>query len=312
MLVVSFTVVVSLPYDDELYSMDIMYINLDNKTQRRHDFLAAFEKYCSKERSTGSLHRIRGVNGSDADELDKYLDCDIATLPGLVELAPGEKEWDTVSKRPQWSTGPMWRGAIGCALAHLSAALKVVELGVDYALVLEDDMTLELLPYWPRGAFQSTIAQLPVGWEAVQLSLICGPEVWDKLQTYAMQKQAFYVTYSNIWLASNGAYLLSRDGAKALLNRFYNEKTLKFDLSSLMCANSDICMLPLLTSKFLRYPPMFMHKHVDLAALDSDIAGLQQEESEIQVSATQDSRENSMMWAKYSFDRHKAAGGGEL
>ena len=283
--------------DAELYGLPIFFINLDHKHRRRSDFLDIFGKF----NVSGSLQRVRGINGADDADLAAHLDCHLSELPGLAETAPGEPPWDAVTRRPQWTTGPMWRGAVGCALAHLSAAAEVLRRNLSHALILEDDMTLELLPYWPEEPLRSILAYLPPDWEAVQLSVITGDEAWDKLRSHADREKSIYITYQGIWLASNGAYLLSRQGAQRLMDLFRNPVTGKFNLSPLLCMNADLCMLPLLEKKFLRLPPLFLHKHVSQTELDSDIAGLQPEEGMVLASVTEGARQRAFDWAQASF-----------
>lgn len=286
------------PSDSELYGLPMLFINLDHKLNRRSGFLEEFGRY----NRSGSLSRVRGINGADDADIAAHLDCPLSSLPGLAETAPGEPPWDAVTKRPQWTTGPMWRGAVGCALAHLSAAAEVLRRNLSHVLVLEDDMTLELQPFWPDEPLKGILSFLPPDWEAVQLSLISGDEAWEKLRSHADGEKAIFLTFQGIWLASNGAYLLNRRGAQRLLDLFQNPVTGKFDLSPLLCINADLCMLPLLEKKFLRVPPLFLHKHVSPTALDSDIAGLQIPEGLILANVTEGSRQQALQWAKRSFE----------
>lgn len=284
---------------DDLKKVHVIYINLDHKVERRENFLRQYSEL------SDNLHRVKGIYGANDTEILQFLHVDLSLIPGLAEVPPGEPEWDGKSKRPQWNTGPMWRGAIGCTLAHLRAAQKVLALNLEYALIIEDDMTTELVPYWPKEVFSNLLTQLPSQWEAVQLSVIAGTETWDKVRNFARDNYAAYITIPNIWLASNGAYLLSRRGAQLLMNLFRHPKSGRFDLSSLRCINADLCLLPSLQNKYLRLPPMFLHAPLH-ASRDSDIAGLESVESEAQVAATRMARDIGLAWAKESFETYSA------
>jgi hypothetical protein len=65
--------------------------------------------------------------------------------------------------------------------------------------------------------------------------------------------------HSLLCRASNcQSYLLSRQGARELMQRYFHAPSGKFDLSSLNCINSDLCLFPTLSNTRTKLPPHFI------------------------------------------------------
>ena len=119
------------------------YINLDGAKRRHNDFLESFG--CIPE---NRLHRISGVNGSDTDDVGHHIVNDMKTIAGVIEDLPG-RVWEKGSYIQQMKTPQLhWHGALGTTISHLKAALQMYNDGHDYALILEDDVSPELVPLW--------------------------------------------------------------------------------------------------------------------------------------------------------------------
>jgi GR25 family glycosyltransferase involved in LPS biosynthesis len=109
-------------------------------------------------------------------------------------------------------------------VSHLRALQLVVRQGVDYALILEDDITLDTVPFW-RFTLPELIASLPPDWGVVQLQVILSvqfakSENGRRLITPEFNPMwALHPHRSNIeWGAS--AYLIRRDHAHAILKTY--------------------------------------------------------------------------------------------
>ena len=87
---------------------------------------------------------------------------------------------------PQLKNRP---GVIGCTLGHLRALLTSWENGDEYALIMEDDATATLAPWWPLS-LEDFVDSLPAGWEAAQL--MYNTDMW-KDKTGAAKRQ-FHMT----------------------------------------------------------------------------------------------------------------------
>ena len=83
-------------------------------------------------------------------------------IPG-VDGAANVPQW----MQPQFEDTPLTSGEIGCYASHLVCARRIVEDCLDYALVLEDDVTLQ--EDFTTIARRS-IAKAPTGWDYIHLS----------------------------------------------------------------------------------------------------------------------------------------------
>lgn len=102
-------------------------------------------------------------------------------------------------------------GAVGCYASHLKAYKHIVETGVPYALVLEDDANL---PTNLQDVLNATLRALPEGWDFVHL---CRPHTRAIRPLTPLPYGASLVRYSRIPAGTTG-YLISQAGARKLLN----------------------------------------------------------------------------------------------
>lgn len=168
-------------------------------------------------------------------------------------------------------------GALGCTVSHLLAAQKLLaepDKDIKYALIMEDDMTDEFIPYWLPDTIDNLISALPEKWGAVQLSLLSSQK---NIATMREQEKNFvnnshpYFRLADKWSASNGAYLLSRKGAAELMASNQVKMTGRFNLKNMRCINADLCLMLLVHSRSSHLPPLFPHAETSLQHSDSSI-----------------------------------------
>lgn len=116
--------------------------------------------------------------------------------------------------------------ALGCTLSHLRAVRRAMRDRASPALILEEDATLDLQPFWLIPSLASLVTSLPREWEAVQLSIVARQTDWDELRTSwreatrrlgatQLLRQDFY------W--SSAAYLLHPRGMRRLLDKYHRD-----------------------------------------------------------------------------------------
>jgi hypothetical protein len=238
-----------------LDGMPVMYINLDSALSRR--------SYMERNYGCLDLTRIPAVLGSDPELESKYLAHSLREVPGLVEQLEGDPAVGEDEKRMQSKTSEkMFLGALGCFLSHAKAAYAMLSQGAEAVLILEDDMSPELIPYWLEPGIRSyrNVANVT----AVQLAVQTSDVVWDHL--FEVSKRGaptMLVDHDNSggvsWLASNGAYILTRAGAISIMKTLLEPRFLRFNLTGLSCINIDICLFPYLNHKAIAIPPLFAH-----------------------------------------------------
>lgn len=261
------------PHIADAISIPVLYINLDSAKDRR----------AAIERAFGclDLYRLPAVRGSNDDEVVPMLAHAVSDSPGLIDRIGDEaKREDETRKRkdgsgyrrPQESSTlarRIFRNTLGCLMSHVKAAYALALSKAPAALILEDDITDELLPYWTHRTIDDLLTSEDYKEiEAVQLSLQSSETVWEQLLSSVVSNKgrASFVSPSDdstSWLASNGAYLLTRLGALRIIKTLLTNDLL-MNFTALQCINIDICFMPHLGNKYIRLPPLFTHGKMSL------------------------------------------------
>lgn len=114
-----------------------------------------------------------------------------------------------------------------CTCSHLDAIKEGYKSGADYFVVCEDDIYFPFKIDWDK-----LIRVLPQDFDIAQLMVLDenGNQV---LYDYYKKNQALFISFDpSKRLFSTGMYLISRRGAKKLLNLCINKKTLLYDFSA--------------------------------------------------------------------------------
>jgi GR25 family glycosyltransferase involved in LPS biosynthesis len=107
----------------------------------------------------------------------------------------------------------------GCTLSHLKAIETFYNSGDEYAIICEDDMTLEFLPLWKKP-IRSVIKDAPSDWEIILLGYILWPQNYKYLQS-------LYNPFIPIIHNSTLSYLINRKAAEKILkNHTYQNPNL--------------------------------------------------------------------------------------
>jgi GR25 family glycosyltransferase involved in LPS biosynthesis len=134
-----------------------------------------------------------------------------------------------------------------CLISHLKTIHGFSKSNYKMALILEDDMTLELKKYWKKS-IQQVIKNAPSDWEIIQLCYISN-EIPNREYTLNYNKQYY----------STGAYLIKNSAAKKLINSIYSPENLKYYLEDSISHEAD----HYLYNKLITYTyknPYFIYK----------------------------------------------------
>lgn len=177
----------------------VFYINLDRATDRRQHLEQQFRTW-----GIGAT-RIAAIDGAVTPP-DAFLE--------------GSWPVDVSAQR------------LACYASHLFALKAFLDSGADRALIMEDDCSLETVPFWPFS-WQDAEALLPFDADIVQLSLIS-----ETMMTMRLHRR-------HITNYSAAAYLITRRYAAKLLDlHFGGDKP---------CLNRDF--RPELTSEVMLFEP---------------------------------------------------------
>ena len=162
----------------------IYYINLDEQPERKESVEKQFE-YWDIEKYT----RVSAYDGRDDD---------------LGEILKG--------RYPDLMTS----GEVGCTTSHLKAIKMFLETDAPCALIMEDDIDIDIAKYW-NFTWKEFFAKIPYDWDVVQLAIICTGNLHVKLH------RRFVNDFST------ACYLISRHHAEKLIKHHVRGEKFKLD-----------------------------------------------------------------------------------
>ena len=196
-------------YFDEI---DIIYwINLDRATERKKNMENILKKFPVKN------ERISAVDGKKI------------SLKELLTYFIKKENIENSINRYEY----------GCLLSHLNTINKFSKTDYKYALILEDDISLEYVKYWDRK-ISNIIKDVPDNWDIIMLNYMCSDIIKQKYQL------------NNINIASTQAYIINNSTAKKFINKYYINY--KYDLTSFDIYNADIFLFNILKTYCYKYP----------------------------------------------------------
>ena len=119
-----------------LQSYHILYINLNNRTDRKKNIETQLKKLGLKKRPNYKTKRIKGVLGSDIQRNHKALSKEFKVLPSQMTESfwLSRKNFKTMSNDKKKILG-----RVGCFLGHLRALQYAVTHKLKNVIILEDD-----------------------------------------------------------------------------------------------------------------------------------------------------------------------------
>lgn len=227
----------------------LFYINSDASVGRRQSLVAE-----ARMRNLTTVQRVPAIFGTCCLP---HQCCSCSLDAGLV-LPEGQG----------------FSAEIGTLLAHLAALRAVWDSGLEWGLIVEDDVSFRFEPLWGKQDLGQLLAELPNDWEVVQLYYFV--ERWQDLEfRLGRWKQGAMVSKrSNEWGAV--AYLVHRRGLHSIFAQVWpalvSERRAE---NSGACANGTIilnlaeltqcglvseCLLFLVDSFLLTNKPLFDHQ----------------------------------------------------
>jgi GR25 family glycosyltransferase involved in LPS biosynthesis len=184
---------------------------------------------------------------------------------------------------------PEFLAALGCTMSHLFTARRALAEGADPALVLEEDVVLDLEPFWLVRHFDSLVDAFPAHWQAVQLSLLATPNEWSELRLgwqRALETWGAAATLKSDFFWSTAAYLLHPRGMRALAQRYQpranqtSQPAWRLGTDTVRCVKADVCvMYPGVPAPavYAMVPPMFVSAERVRSSIDGHDQGQQHE-----------------------------------
>jgi GR25 family glycosyltransferase involved in LPS biosynthesis len=104
-------------------------------------------------------------------------------------------------------------GVYGCLLSHLRTIKDFYTSNKNIALVLEDDISLEFMPFWNKD-LKTIIGQAPVDWDIIMMHYT----------DYDPNNHRYLFNRWNPSIYSTMAYIINRKGAQKIMNLNKNGK----------------------------------------------------------------------------------------
>ena len=159
---------------------NIYYLNMERSVDRKKHMEALFQDPMFHGIPIEHVPAVDGTKESIDDALDFY----------------------QCMKNPR-----MMATEYGCTLSHFRAIHQFAMTDDPVALIVEDDLSVEFIPYWKKSMKQ-WIDGAPSDWEVIQLSYILFEYLpTDDYETWEMRKN----------LCGTAAYLITNDAAKRLI-----------------------------------------------------------------------------------------------
>jgi GR25 family glycosyltransferase involved in LPS biosynthesis len=205
--------------------MDAIYwINLNKSTDRK--------KHMQQLLHHDAFHNIPNIR-IPAIDADKLVVQDIIKLPVLpvtnnINLRVTTKEY-------------------ACLLSHLGAIKEFSLSNYEHALILEDDASLDLLPYW-HATLHDVLHNAPANWGIIKL---CAHDINSSSPLYKKLEFPCFKTQTPKCSTSALAYIISKSAAIKLIKKLWNGS--KYELPNILHI-ADYFLYIMCTTYEYKYP----------------------------------------------------------
>lgn len=220
--------------------VDVIYwINLDRSTDRRATMTRVFQDDAF---NNVPIERVAAVDGKDPKSV----------YPRLSFMYKQKNDYE-----------------YACMLSHLDTILKFSRSDLPVALIMEDDVTLELKKYW-RKSVREIIANAPPDWEIIQLCYI----TQNNLNRFNLYERNVHNK-----TVSAAAYLIKNTAAKRLVNSMYKDG--KYELENYIIHHADCYIFNKTVTYTYKYPLFIYRTGNDSLLHPQDLSG--HERSKMQI-----------------------------
>ncbi len=170
------------------FKLPIYYINLDRSPDRRENMESQLREFNLK------ATRIKAIDGKNNQGNIQQ---------GIMDGVHYQNDFPK-----------MTFGEIACTLSHLKAINQAYQDKHKYAIIMEDDVSFEFIPFWPTHIIQKLVEQASPSTGIIQLSWFGGNGKCDYRKTFKCQSLKLG-TYC--W--STVSYIITRKGMVDILMR---------------------------------------------------------------------------------------------
>ena len=187
---------------DQDTSINIFYINLDKSIDRKDKMESQLKLYFPQ------FTRISAINGGELDPLYKN------KLVNNISYDLSEFERTITRGKPS--------SVIGCLLSHIKAILKIHNMSLQYALIMEDDMDLKYVSQWNTN-ISRIINNAPSDWEIIKLFTNNTEKIKQDIKLFEQgikYRELDQNDLINEW--STGCYIINKKGINKIIEDVKN------------------------------------------------------------------------------------------
>jgi len=168
----------------------IYYINLERSPERKDFMEKQFKKFHIKD-----FKRVVGIDGTQIQKPMKDFEHD------HIDSAGGIKFWNNYTN--------FKHNELACTLSHLHAIRTAYNDGLQRVIIMEDDASIALMPYWDKTIDGFINNDFPKDWTCVSLfNMAC----------YIDKKAPEYIHIKDTICNGSVAYIINRAGMTDILN----------------------------------------------------------------------------------------------
>ena len=188
----------------------IFYINLKKDNQRNKSFINAANKY------NLNINRVEAINGYDfKDKLN------------IIKVNGKNYKFKIKCKKYPLPS------QLGCCLSHLKAIIHIKDLGLESAIIMEDDIDFSLFKKWtPIVNFKNILKCAPKDWELIKLhssNRINQNYIYDKF----LKESKLYLDLDpyNLKNWSTMCYIINKNYINSFFEKYYIDDCFIFDIN---------------------------------------------------------------------------------
>tara|TARA_Y100000389_G_scaffold83399_1_gene79956 strand:+ start:8904 stop:9677 length:774 start_codon:yes stop_codon:yes gene_type:complete len=222
--------------------MKFYYINLDVSTDRRKFMEDQFQKL--------NIQNFERISAISKNTVNSFAHPD--------DLIDGKYICDPTEEKKYFKDCPNCCIERAVLQSHLKAIERGYENGDDYFVIFEDDTVIS----YDINYNELIEKYAPKDWECIQL-LVSMPPTVNKLFSILQEHKALFIPWKMI-LPSAGAYIVSHNGAKNIIDKYKVDRKWRFKDSE-YCRLSDAMLFQIMKTYTITFPMFYMN--IDMGSL---------------------------------------------
>ena len=203
-------------------SYPLLYINLNRSIDRREWIQKDFHNH------NINYIRIMAIDGDTIPCTSAGISANAYTNANIdIDIDTDSDEIEKIKFIDNIRNGSNMQ--IACTLSHLKAIKTAYYMGIEVALILEDDTNISDIDKW-TVSYASIVENAPHDWDIIQL-YTSNRKILGLIESGSIELEK-YIYHNNIAnnnginsYYSTGCYIINKKGMMNILNKYYDETT---------------------------------------------------------------------------------------